>query len=62
MAVGAARRAAVEGGSDVAATEQSMLARDRIDSSRATAPLVAADGAVHVDSTDLTLDIQMSVF
>ena len=52
----AVRRAAEEGGSDVATTQQSLLERDRIDSGRATAPLTMADGAVHVDSTHLTLD------
>jgi len=52
----AARRAAEEGGSDLAATEQLLLSRDRIDSSRATAPLVRADGAVHIDTTPYTLD------
>jgi cytidylate kinase len=52
----AARRALESGTADVAATEKSLLARDRIDSGRAVAPLTMADGAVHVDSTDLTLD------
>ena len=52
----AVRRAAEEGGSDVAATEASLLARDTIDSGRATAPLVMADGAVHIDTTPYTLD------
>ncbi|WP_249666062.1 (d)CMP kinase [Nocardioides faecalis] len=59
----AARRAAENGGSAaagdaarVAATQESLLARDRIDSARAVAPLTMADGAVHIDSTDLTLD------
>ncbi|MDI4643256.1 (d)CMP kinase [Rhodoblastus acidophilus] len=52
----AARRSAEEGGTDVATTQQSLLERDRIDSGRATAPLTMADGAVHVDSTHLTLD------
>ena len=52
----AERRAAEEGGSDVDATRDSLLARDRIDSSRAVSPLVMADGAVHVDSTFRTLD------
>lgn len=51
----ARRRALEEGGSDLASTQQSLLERDRIDSGRATAPLTMADGAVHVDSTDLTL-------
>ena len=52
----AARRAAERGGADVAATQQSLLARDKIDSGRATAPLVMADGAVHIDTTPYTLD------
>lgn len=52
----AARRAAEEGGSDVAATEQSLLARDKIDSGRKAAPLVMADGAHHIDTTPYTLD------
>ena len=34
----AARRAAEEGGSDLALTQESLLERDRIDSGRATAP------------------------
>lgn len=52
----AVRRAAEEGGSDLTATEASLLARDVIDSGRATAPLVRADGAVHIDTTPFTLD------
>jgi cytidylate kinase len=52
----ALRRAAEEGGSDVTATEQSLLARDRIDSGRTLAPLVMADGAAHLDTTHHTLD------
>lgn len=55
----AARRALENGATDteqIAATEASLLNRDRIDSGRAVAPLTMADGAVHVDSTDLTLD------
>lgn len=51
----AVRRAAEQGGTDVASTQQSLLERDRIDSGRATAPLTMAEGAVHVDSTHLTL-------
>ena len=51
----AVRRAAEQGG-DVAATQESLLARDRIDSGRATAPLTMADGAIHVDTTPYTLD------
>ena len=38
------------------ATRESLLARDRIDTSRTASPLVMAEGAVHVDTTDLTLD------
>jgi len=52
----AVRRAAEEGGSDVDATRESLLARDQIDTTRTSSPLVMADGAVHVDSTHLTLD------
>ena len=52
----ALRRAAVEGGSDLAATQASLAARDRIDSGRAAAPLAMAPGAVHIDSTYSTLD------
>ncbi len=51
----ALRRAAEEGGTDVSTTEASLLARDRIDSGRVTAPLVQADGAVHIDTTPYTL-------
>jgi len=52
----AARRAAEEGGSDVSATETSLLARDRIDSTRTASPLTMAEGAVHVDSTPYSLE------
>ena len=52
----AARRAAEEGGSDLSATESSLLARDRIDSTRTVSPLTMAEGAVHVDTTPYTLD------
>lgn len=52
----ARRRAAEEGGSDLEATRESLLARDEIDSGRAVSPLVRADGAVLVDTTSLTLD------
>lgn len=51
----AERRTAEEGGRDVEATRASLLARDQIDSGRATAPLTIADGAVHIDTTDHTL-------
>jgi cytidylate kinase len=49
-------RRAAEAGGDVAATQESLLARDKIDSGRATAPLTMADGAVHIDTTPYTLD------
>ena len=52
----AARRAAEEGGSDVSATESSLLARDRIDSTRTASPLTMAEGAVHIDSTPYSLE------
>ena len=52
----AARRAEEEGGTDAAAVRASLEARDRIDSSRAASPLVAADGAVHLDTTPYTLE------
>jgi cytidylate kinase len=52
----AARRSAEEGGSDVAATESSLLARDRVDSTRTVSPLTRAEDAVHVDSTPYTLE------
>jgi len=38
------------------AVKASLLARDKIDSSRKYAPLMKADGAVEIDSSDLTLD------
>ncbi|HQR27001.1 MAG TPA: (d)CMP kinase [Nocardioides sp.] len=52
----AQRRAAEEGGADEDATRESLLNRDRIDTGRATAPLVQADGAVHLDTTAYTLE------
>lgn len=52
----AARRALEEGGSDAARVQASLEARDAIDSGRATAPLVRADGAVELDTTAYTLD------
>lgn len=41
---------------DVAAAREGLLMRDRIDSGRVAAPLKQADGAVHLDTTDYTLD------
>jgi CMP/dCMP kinase len=52
----ATRRAAEEGGSDVTATRESLLARDQIDSGRSVSPLVMAEGAVHIDTTAHSLD------
>jgi len=55
----ARRRAFESGGTDdgaIQATRESLLARDQIDSGRATSPLVMAEGAVHVDGTAYTLD------
>lgn len=52
----ARRRALEEGGSDVAAVQESLLNRDKIDSSRATAPLSMPEGAVHVDTTPYSLE------
>jgi cytidylate kinase len=52
----ALRRAAEQGAADVEATRESLLARDRIDSGRATAPLTMAEGATHIDTTPYTLE------
>jgi cytidylate kinase len=52
----AARRTAEEGGSDITATESSLLARDHIDSTRLASPLTMAEDAVHLDTTPFTLD------
>jgi cytidylate kinase len=52
----AARRAAEEGGSDLTTTQETLIERDRIDSGRATAPLVMSEGAVHIDTTAYTLE------
>ncbi|HSV41479.1 MAG TPA: (d)CMP kinase [Nocardioidaceae bacterium] len=41
---------------DLEATKADLLKRDVIDSGRATAPLVMADGAVHIDTTPYSLD------
>jgi cytidylate kinase len=52
----AERRAAEAGVTDVEATRDSLLARDRIDSGRSASPLVMAEGAVHIDGTAYSLD------
>jgi CMP/dCMP kinase len=41
---------------DVSTAEAGLLERDKIDSGRSTAPLTMADGAIHIDTTDHTLD------
>ena len=38
------------------AVKASLLARDRIDSTRKYAPLMKADGVMEIDSSELTLD------
>jgi cytidylate kinase len=43
-------------GTTVAATQQDLIRRDRLDSGRATAPLQMADDAHHIDTTPYTLD------
>jgi cytidylate kinase len=52
----AARRTAELAGTTVAATQQDLIRRDRLDSGRATAPLQMADDAHHIDTTPYTLD------
>ena len=39
-----------------AEVKASLLARDKIDSSRATAPLKVPEGAIRIDTTRLTVD------
>ena len=41
---------------DLAATESSLLARDRFDSTRTVSPLTRAADAIHLDTTPYTLD------
>ena len=43
-------------GGNEAAVRESLLARDRLDSTRTIAPLRKADGVLEIDSSDLTLD------
>jgi cytidylate kinase len=49
------RSAELAAGTDVTATQQDLLRRDRLDSGRATAPLAMADDAHHLDTTPFTL-------
>ncbi|MBQ5441766.1 MAG: (d)CMP kinase, partial [Firmicutes bacterium] len=44
-----------------AAVKASLLARDAIDSTRKYAPLRKADGAIEIDSSDLTLEQAMQL-
>ena len=43
-------------GDALSAAEQNLRGRDLLDSTRKVSPLQAADGAVHIDGTDLTLE------
>ncbi len=52
----AARRTAENGSASIEATEADLLRRDAIDSSRAAAPLIVPQGALHLDSTPFSLD------
>ena len=52
----AQRRTRQSGAVDLAKTEADLLPRDQHDSSRSSAPLVVPDGAVHLDTTDYTLE------
>ncbi|MFE6357428.1 (d)CMP kinase [Streptomyces rochei] len=51
----AARRSGELKGADVNVTREALIKRDAADSSRKTSPLAKADGAVEVDTTELTL-------
>ncbi|MFI5664943.1 (d)CMP kinase [Streptomyces sp. NPDC051684] len=51
----AARRSGELKGSDVKATQEALVARDKADSSRKASPLAKAGDAVEVDTSDLTL-------
>lgn len=50
-----ARRRAGEAGADHGATREAIERRDAYDSNRAVSPLTVADGAIVIDTTDLTL-------
>jgi cytidylate kinase len=45
----------------LAEVREALAARDRQDATRATAPLVAAADAVHVDSTSRTIELVVAV-
>lgn len=50
-----ARRRSGEAGTDHTTTREAIERRDAYDSSRAVSPLTVADGAIVIDTTDLTL-------
>ncbi|HSE10676.1 MAG TPA: (d)CMP kinase [Nocardioidaceae bacterium] len=53
----AARRTAeLAAGTDVSATQEALLRRDRLDSGRKASPLAMADDAHHIDTTPFTLE------
>ena len=52
----ATRRAAEQLGADVAATQQDLIRRDRIDSGRVASPLAMAADAHHIDTTPYSLE------
>lgn len=52
----ARRRASELGHADADATQEDLVRRDRLDSSRTVSPLTKAPDAVQIDGTDLTLD------
>jgi CMP/dCMP kinase len=53
----AARRTAeLAVGTDVSATQEALMRRDRLDSGRKASPLAMAEGAHHIDTTPFTLD------
>jgi len=51
-----ARRRVAESGGDVDEIARSIAERDRIDSTRSDSPLAEANGAVVIDTSDLTID------
>jgi cytidylate kinase len=52
----AARRAAQDGISDVAAVQAAVERRDRFDASREASPMCAADDAIELDTTALDVE------
>ncbi|WBU54785.1 d(CMP) kinase [Paracoccus sp. SCSIO 75233] len=56
-----ARRRAAEIGADPAETLAALRERDARDSSRQTAPLLAAEDAITLDTTDMTIDEAVAI-